>query len=69
MDMVGDAPVEESAEEGGVRSVSVRFSEEELIALDRFFNGDGEMSDTIYDPLGRKFCIAAAKAGLLDEDA
>lgn len=52
--------------EVGVPLVPVYFTEVELAALNEFFNGDGTMEDTIYDPLGRKLLIAAAKAGLLE---
>lgn len=58
--------VREGAEEGPDVLVPVYFTEVELKALDEFFNGDGTMEDTIYDPLGRKLLIAAAKAGLHD---
>ena len=51
-----------------VLGVPLRFSAEELAALDDFFNGSGEMKDADYDPLARRFRYAAVKAGLYDEE-
>ncbi len=56
-----------AGEEVRVRTVSLRFNQEELSALNNFFNGTGEMADEIYDPLARKFRVAAARIGLWDE--
>lgn len=64
--VVAEEEVREGTEEGQDVLVPVHFTEVELRALNEFFNGEGTMEDTIYDPLGRKILIAAAKAGLHD---
>lgn len=48
----------------------IKLTDEELHALAEFFNNDNYSMDTaMYDRIGRKFLVAAAKAGLYDEDA
>lgn len=49
------------------RRVSVSFTEVELFQLSEFFNGEGTMDDSFYDPIAKKLLVAAAKAGLYNE--
>jgi len=46
----------------------VPFTGEELYALAEFFGEDGTMSDDVYARVGRKFLIAAVKAGMYDQE-
>lgn len=49
--------------------VAIAFTETELYALSEFFNNeDAEMSDIFHKPIRRKLFVAAAKAGLYDEE-
>jgi hypothetical protein len=51
------------------RRISVSFTEVELYELSEYFNSeDAYMRSEIYEPLARKLLIAAAKAGLHDEE-
>lgn len=50
------------------KNVSVTLTEAELYSLSEFLNNENaSMDDWLYDRIGRKVLVAAAKAGLYDE--
>lgn len=49
--------------EVGVPLVPIYFTEVELAELNEFFNGTGEMEDSVYDPLAKKILDVAVRVG------
>ncbi|WP_177204467.1 hypothetical protein [Streptomyces sp. CC53] len=48
---------------------TVNFTDEELLALAEFFKPEGgSMDDAIFDRIGRRLLVVAAKADLIDPE-
>lgn len=61
-------PQNSNSDQASGEGHTLEFTPEELKALSDFFNDEWySMPDFLYEPIGKKFLIAAAKAGLFDE--